>query len=181
MSHLRVSSVSGCSSFNFLRQNPSLMDALLTDCNYDHTQVMEIVNYALQASRRCQVASSYIQAVITGQTTFLITNLNKQREDRLMEAGSTWLIGRDSTCAITASHMSVSRCHAVIGYHPIDGFYIADVGSSNGTWLNRRRLAPRYRRTLKDGDLLEFAQQQAEFFLVSRKQHQPALYEPTYI
>lgn len=180
MSHLKVSAVSGCNPVQFLERHPHITDALLADCNYNRGEVIEIVNHALNAPKRCQIAPCYIQAIATGQATFLLTNCPHNREPLLLDIASTWLIGRDSTCAIAMSHKSVSPCHAVIGYHPTDGFYMADVGSSYGTLVNRRRLIPRERRTLRDGDLLQFGELQVEFFLASRKQRQAPMYEATY-
>ncbi|HEY9623003.1 MAG TPA: FHA domain-containing protein [Crinalium sp.] len=180
MSHFNASSASGDNSIHFLERYPHITGALLEDCNFNRNEVLDIINHALRASHRCQMTSFYIQAVVTGQTTFLMTNLNQNWESLLIGTASTWLIGRSPTCAITIPEFSVSRCHAVIGYHPIDGFYITDVGSRNGTFVNRRRIAPRERRTLRDGDLLQLGELRTEFFLASRKQHQPVLYEATY-
>jgi pSer/pThr/pTyr-binding forkhead associated (FHA) protein len=59
----------------------------------------------------------------------------------------------------------VSRCHAVIGHHPNDGFYIMDLGSSNGTFVNRSRLIPLQQRPLNDGDLIDFSKSRVEFFI----------------
>ncbi|MGF1496190.1 MAG: FHA domain-containing protein [Elainellaceae cyanobacterium] len=83
-------------------------------------------------------------------------------------AASSWLIGRSSSCAISLSDRSISRRHAAIGHHPRDGFFIADVGSRNGTWVNRRRLQQRQRRILSDGDLLQIGNTRVEFFIVDR-------------
>lgn len=180
MSNLKASSVFDCSPAQFLEQNSLITDALLADCNYDRDEVITIVKRVLQAPARCQITSFYIQAVVAGQTIFLVTNLNSNQADCLLNSTSTWLIGRDATCAITLRNNSVSRCHAVVGHHPIDGIYIADVGSSNGTLVNCRRLAHRERRTLKDGDLLQLGEMKIEFFLTSRKSRKPVSYEATY-
>lgn len=180
MSHLQISAVSGCNPTQFLERHPHITDALLEDCNYNRDEAIAVIAYALKAPKRCQVAPLYIQAIMAGHATFLMTNCRSHQEAVLLDIASTWLIGRDSTCAIALPHKSVSPCHAVIGYHPRDGFYIADVGSSYGTLVNRRRLIPRERRTLRDGDLLQFGELQVEFFLASRKQHQFPLYEATY-
>ena len=40
-----------------------------------------------------------------------------------------------------------------------------DVGSSNGTFVNRRRLIQQEQRFLQDGDLIEFSHTRVEFFL----------------
>ncbi|MDX2212859.1 MAG: FHA domain-containing protein [Oculatellaceae cyanobacterium bins.114] len=180
MSNFKLSNVSNRNPLVFLEQNPTLTDALLIDCNYNRDEVIAIIQRVLESPGRCQLTEFYIQIVVTGHTTFLVTNLNSKREDCLLESNSTWLIGRDATCAITIPDSSVSRCHAVVGYHPIDGVYIADVGSSNGTLVNRRRLVNRERRTLQDGDLLQLGELKIEFFLTSRKLQKPMTYEPTY-
>ena len=47
----------------------------------------------------------------------------------------------------------VSRRHVRILRQP-DGYYVEDLGSINGTFLNRRRLSPGTPAELKDGDEL---------------------------
>lgn len=49
----------------------------------------------------------------------------------------------------------ISRRHAQIEQQG-DRFYVTDLGSTNGTYLNGQRLTPREKRPLWDGDVLEF-------------------------
>jgi pSer/pThr/pTyr-binding forkhead associated (FHA) protein len=53
----------------------------------------------------------------------------------------------------------------VIGHQIGQGFYVMDLGSSNGTFVNRSRLTPMEQRLLSDGDLLEFSKFRVEFFI----------------
>lgn len=156
------------STLSFLRRNPSVSDLLLADCNYDLDEVSTVIAPVFRAQQRCQFASCYIQAVTTGRTTFLATNLIQEQATDITPIDSCWSIGRSSTCAIPILDRSVSRCHAVIGYGPSDGFYITDVGSSNGTWVNHRRLSASQRFPLKDGDLLRLGTINIEFFATQR-------------
>ncbi|MEB3355641.1 MAG: FHA domain-containing protein [Synechococcales bacterium] len=130
-----------------------------------------IIEPVLKAHKRCQVTSFYIQAVSIGRTAFLTTNLASEDSTNdiyVTSAASSWLIGRSSGCAVALGDRSASRRHAVIGHHPHDGFFIADVGSRNGTWVNRKRLSVRQRRILNDGDLLQLGNIRIEFFVVNR-------------
>jgi hypothetical protein len=180
MSYPKSPVISDLDPLIFLEQYPTLAKALLRDCAYNYQEVVGIVENILKAPHRCQVVPLYIQAVVTGHTTFLITNLNRDHNHHLTNIASTWLIGRAPTCAITIADLSVSRCHAVVGFHPVDGFYITDIGSTNGTWVNRHRLPLRQRRTLHDGELLQFGKRKVEFFLISRQPIAPSPYEMTY-
>ncbi len=72
----------------------------------------------------------------------------------------------------------MSRRHAVIGHCP-SGFYIADLGSLNGTWVNQRRLIPSQRALLQDGDLIRFGVLGIEFFLSKRNNQPPAYLDET--
>ena len=61
-------------------------------------------------------------------------------------AGSTFMIAEDLTTAgrspesdVFLDDVSVSRKHAEIRRQP-DGFYIHDLGSMNGTYVNRERV-----------------------------------------
>jgi serine/threonine-protein kinase len=55
-------------------------------------------------------------------------------------SNDSYLIGRDDNCDIFLDHYSVSRRHAHFEHR--DGYRITDLGSTNGTWLDNRRLEP---------------------------------------
>jgi hypothetical protein len=167
MSNLNPLSVALNASLIFLEQHPSLADSLLSDCNYDLDEVTAILEPVLEAPKRCQLTPFYIQAVSLGQTRFLVTNLAESQPTKVTDVASSWLIGRSATCAITVQHKSVSRRHVVMGHHPSEGLFVTDIGSKNGTWVNRRQLTPTERRVLRDGDLLQLGMLQVEFFLAN--------------
>lgn len=100
-----------------------------------------------------------------GHSAFLTTNLPEASHTIVTEFSTNWLIGRSRTCAISIPNTSISRCHAVISYCPERGFNIMDVGSSNGTFVNRRRLQAQVPCQLYDGDLIELSHTCIEFFL----------------
>jgi pSer/pThr/pTyr-binding forkhead associated (FHA) protein len=170
MSNLKFSNSSSGCPLTFLERNPAISDSLFADCNHSLAEVTTVIEPVLKAYQRCQVTSFYIQAVTTGRTAFLATNLPDEQEVQAVDVASSWLVGRSSTCAITVLNRSVSRRHAVIGHHTSVGFYVTDVGSSNGTWVNRRKLAPMERRALQDGDLLQFGSLKVEFFIAMHQQ-----------
>jgi hypothetical protein len=161
-------------------QNPFLSDSLLADCNYDVAEIAALIDPLLSAPKRCRVTSLYVQAVATERTLFLATNLIQGQTTQVTPIASCWLIGRSPACAITVKHNTVSRCHAVIGHRMGRGLYITDIGSSNGTWVNRTRLVPNEQRSLQDGDVIQFGKLQVEFFLTSRKRSFRVLDDITY-
>ncbi|MBD2021500.1 FHA domain-containing protein [Leptolyngbya sp. FACHB-36] len=97
------------------------------------------------------IASYYLQAVATGRTAFL-TLQRQQQPVGTTEVGTSWIIGRNAACAIVLPYASISRLHAAIGYCPQHGFYVLDLGSKNGTYVNRHRLALLRKQFLQDGD-----------------------------
>jgi len=62
--------------------------------------------------------------------------------------GDRFLIGRGRHCDLVLGSAKVSREHAVIR-READGWWIEDLGSSNGTWLGRVRVE---RHLIADGD-----------------------------
>ena len=167
MSHLKPNSSFGHVTLNALKQNPALSRLMFTTQPTSAEQMATIIEPILQAPQRCSITPLYIQAIATEETTILATNLGSTQELQVTEKAASWLIGRNATCAITVAHRSVSRCHAVIGYYPSREFYIADVGSSNGTWVNCRRLDHLERHLLQDGDLIKLGSLCVEFFVAT--------------
>jgi hypothetical protein len=149
-------------------QNPLLSELLLAECHYDLNEISSVIEPLLDAPKRCRRTGSYIQAVTTRQTGFLATNLINNQLAEVTPISSSWLIGRSIGCAIQVQQRTVSRRHAVIGHYPL-GFYIADLGSLNGTWVNQCRIEPAQRILLEDGDLLQFGMIKVEFFLAKQE------------
>ena len=116
---------------------------------------------------RPEALSYYIQAAQHSHRAFLTTNLCHGDTAFVTALSSTWLIGRSRNCAIVVHDRSVSRCHTVVGYDIQQGFYLMDVGSSNGTYLNRNRLSVLKRYALADGDVITLCNLHFEFFIAS--------------
>lgn len=88
-------------------------------------------------------------------------SMNDQRYDLLHEVN---LVGRSMACDIRLTDVEVSMKHAKI-LRQNDRFYIMDLKSSNGTFLNDKRVQRKMR--LKDGMILRFASQVGVFHEVS--------------
>lgn len=71
-------------------------------------------------------------------------------------AKERWIIGRGAHCDLVIDSAKISREHAAI-VREAEGWWIEDLGSSNGTWFRGERIA---RRQIADGD---------EYFLCSEK------------
>ncbi|MBD2259958.1 FHA domain-containing protein [Pseudanabaena sp. FACHB-2040] len=148
-----------------VRSHSQVLETLFCNFDFDLEQVSNTIDPILTAQSRCEITSLYIQGIISGSSAFLCTNINDEHAIHVTTKTSSWLVGQSARCAITIPHSEVSACHAAIGYQPDRGFFITDVGSSTGTWINRRQLEPHQRRTLYDGDLLELGSLQVEFFV----------------
>lgn len=148
-----------------LPQNPSLSRLIVADFGLTSNQSFTLVEPVLEAPHRSEISPYYIHAVARAQTAFLSTNLPDGRKTFVTDHGRKWLIGRSRNCSIFIPSTLVSRCHAVIAQCSEGGFYIMDVGSSNGTFVNQKRLSPQDRRYLSDGDTLEIGQICIEFFI----------------
>jgi hypothetical protein len=85
------------------------------------------------------------QAAPAGRTLVLLDNDGRELErvdkDR-------FLIGRGKHCDLVINSGKVSREHAAI-VREGTSWFIEDLGSSNGTWFDKRRLT---RREIQDGD-----------------------------
>ncbi|XP_044756683.1 kanadaptin [Coccinella septempunctata] len=74
---------------------------------------------------------------------------------------SYWLFGRLANCDIPMQHPTISRYHAVLQYRsePSEtdgaGFYIYDLDSTHGTFLNKNKLRPRVYVRIQVGHILK--------------------------
>ncbi len=72
-------------------------------------------------------------------------------EDLEVPVDQDWMvIGRGRSADMVIAEATISRAHAAIGYDK-DGFFMQDLGSTNGTRVNGKREA---RIALSDGDEL---------------------------
>ena len=62
-----------------------------------------------------------------------------------------WVVGRGRSADLALAEPTISRSHAAIGFDA-DGFFVQDLGSTNGTWLNG---GPAQRAVLKHGDTIQ--------------------------
>lgn len=71
------------------------------------------------------------------------------------------VFGRLDVCNIIFEHPSVSRYHAILQYCQGDskhdkGFYLYDLGSTHGTFLNKEKVTPKIYYKLKVGYVIKF-------------------------
>ncbi len=75
-----------------------------------------------------------------------------------------WMvIGRGRGADVVIAESTISRAHVAIGYDE-EGFFMQDLGSRNGTWVNGRR-GPRTR--LCDGDQIQLGKLMIQLSLPS--------------
>lgn len=70
--------------------------------------------------------------------------------------GNSWNFGRDQSCHYTIKAKKTSRQHFSIT-NSRDSFFVKDLGSSNGTFLNKQQLPVNQEIELKSGDYIEVA------------------------
>ena len=73
-----------------------------------------------------------------------------------LDSGNVWKIGRTEQNAVVLSDDMVSRNHAMIQQLEDGEFYLIDMGSRNGSFVNGRRLTAPV--ALRDGDVLSFGE-----------------------
>lgn len=81
---------------------------------------------------------------------------------RIPEGTVTLTIGRDKTSDYRVTTTQISRVHARLFHRP-DGLYIEDADSTNGTFINTKRIPAMTEQRLEKGDVVGFANE--EFFV----------------
>jgi hypothetical protein len=79
-----------------------------------------------------------------------------QDKSRCFSLLPTTIIGRSRECNLVLAEDSVSKVHAELTWGR-QGWFVQDLSSRNGTWLDGTRLEPRDERLIRPGALLRFA------------------------
>jgi len=77
-----------------------------------------------------------------------------------LSTGGVYLVGRDGA-DITLEDDKVSRKHAEIGLYGPGAYVLRDLASTNGTYLNGRRISEKHK--LENGDLLRVGDTELRF------------------
>ncbi|MEJ2725179.1 MAG: GGDEF domain-containing protein [Deltaproteobacteria bacterium] len=85
----------------------------------------------------------------------LVIILGKPLGKRFPLNSKNQVIGRASECDISIIDRSLSRSHAEIFKSEKGRYYIKDCGSTNGTYLNDRKVIPGKALAIKNGDFLK--------------------------
>jgi pSer/pThr/pTyr-binding forkhead associated (FHA) protein len=113
-------------------------------------------------------AISYIQAGVQDSNPYIMTNLIDGKTQRLLQLEGVWIIGRDRAANIALSEPFLSRHHAAIQYVKNEGYYLVDLGSTNGSYVNGEAI---WQRTLlKDGDQIRLGRMAIHFFICRSSQ-----------
>ncbi|AKG20289.1 FHA domain-containing protein [Calothrix sp. 336/3] len=105
----------------------------------------------------------YVHGVIDGANIYIITNLGEGKTQVLSQPQGIWTIGRDRSNGIHLHDKYLSRRHGGIQYVEGKGFYLVDLSSTNGTFVNGE---PIYQpRLLEDGDRIRLGSVTFSFFV----------------
>lgn len=79
---------------------------------------------------------------------------NTADDEVLKLEGNLWVAGREHTCEIPIESPHVSRQHFELA-RTKEGFFITDLGSSNGTKINGQRVSPHEPTRVESGDEIQ--------------------------
>jgi two-component system cell cycle response regulator len=85
----------------------------------------------------------------------LVIVLGKPLGKRFVLDSEKMVIGRGAECQVPMLDSSLSRAHAQVLKKDNGRFYVSDLDSTNGTYLNDQKLMPGKAIEVKNGDLLK--------------------------
>ncbi|HEY9728610.1 MAG TPA: FHA domain-containing protein [Chroococcales cyanobacterium] len=109
------------------------------------------------------VATRCVTGIIQGDRVHLVTNLIDGTTQILVQPQGIWTIGRDRQLSIPICDRRLSRRHAVIQYIKNQGFYLVDLDSTNGSFVNGEPVHGRL--LLRDGDRVRLSTLTFSFFI----------------
>jgi len=100
------------------------------------------------AARRVLATAKDLERAIPLEAPLPVLHLTGEAGLLATVSGDRFVIGRGRHCDLVIDSAKISREHAAIQREP-DGWWIEDLGSSNGTWFRRARIE---RRRIEHGD-----------------------------
>lgn len=128
----------------------------------DHTSRLPAVRSQrptpLTTTPSFQTGHEATAAGVSSVTPFLrIFTKATQKEEVLRLEGHLWVAGRDASCEIPLDESRASRRHFELS-RTSEGFFITDLDSANGTYLNEERLPANEPWQLASGDNIRVAE-----------------------
>jgi len=96
----------------------------------------------------------------------LVVYKNGKKSDLIRDVGrkKCTLFGRNKDLSdIVLQHNSISRQHCAVVHGASGNMYCVDLGSSHGSFVNKKRLSGEKREVLKDGDIIRFGASTREY------------------
>jgi len=112
------------------------------------------------------IPTRYVTGIVQNQQAYLVTNLAGGKTRILLQLQGIWTIGRDRQLSISIADRRLSRHHAAIQYIEDDGFYLVDLDSTNGSFINGEPVHGRM--PLRDGDRVRLSSLAFSFFQCDR-------------
>lgn len=101
----------------------------------------------------------------------LLTAEDGTQRKFVLSESSAWTMGRDSDNSIVILDNSVSRHHAILQCLDSNSIYLIDLGSTNGSFVNQRRVS--IPTLLQNGDRLTLGQSEIEFYSSVKVEEDP--------
>jgi pSer/pThr/pTyr-binding forkhead associated (FHA) protein len=139
--------------------NRELLDEILDLENTDHANLVRGVWH-------------YVQATANDEEVFLTTNLLSDITQVFHQPQHIWVIGRDRKAGMAIDDKRLSRRHAMIQYQN-DGFYLVDLNSTNGSFVNGEQV--RRSTRLKHGDRIRLGSLSFLFFIANNTSTLPTV------
>ena len=124
--------------------------AFLGDVTHEHKD-HDDTTAAWQLGNSGELEALDPEEVASAEATLVIRSGGGRSGETFLVSGDQMTIGRSPDAEVFLDDVTVSRNHALL-VRRRDGVYIDDLGSLNGTYVNRRRIES---HKLDDGDELQ--------------------------
>lgn len=114
----------------------------------EHISVEEILDYIDKCPEQSMDVSSAEK-----ESTFQSTEDSGYKPEPKEQKEKIWLLGREKESDICLPFMTVSRMHLQVVYNE-EGYFLMDLSSKNGTFLNGKRLLPMQRVPCDEKDTI---------------------------